>query len=327
MGTVAPSSVRGKSLALIAALTLVGGISGAWVAPARAEWGGPVTASNGEVVNVTFSDSYPQDPALGQRWANFLAGLVHGAELASVRLYVAPILEVQRICGFQALACYAPFADRIVAPGETAPNGTPPESIVAHEYGHHVASERSNAPWQAVEWGTKRWATYVNVCARARAGSLFPGSEGRGYRLNPGEAFAEAYRVLNERRAGRPDLWSLVDAGLFPDDTALQLLEQDVVQPWTANGSTTLSGAFRRGSGRARSFAVTTPLDGTLRLTLRTPPGARFGLALLSGGRLVARAPAGSRTLSSTVCGLRSFTVRVARTKGFGAFTLQVSKP
>jgi hypothetical protein len=297
------------------------------VEAAKAEWGGQFAASTGEAVSVTFSDSYPQDPALGQRWANVLAGLVHGPELGSVQVYIAPLREVQRICGFQALACYSPFAERIVAPGETAPDGTAAESIVAHEYGHHVASNRSNAPWRAVEWGTKRWATYVNVCSRARAGSLFPGNESRSYRLNPGEGFAEAYRVLNERRAGRPDAWSLVDASLFPDPTALQLLEQDILQPWTTNESLAFSGSFRRGSGRTRTFTVATPLDGTLRVTLTPPSGTTFGLALYSGTELVAGARTGSRSISTTVCGVRSLTVRVTRTKGFGAFRLQVSKP
>jgi hypothetical protein len=309
----------------VATAAVVGAIFG--VEAAKAEWGGQFTASSGEAVTITFSNSYPPDPALGQRWANVVAGLVHGPELASVHVYLAPLREVQVICGFQALACYSPFAERIVAPGETAPDGTPAESIVVHEYGHHVASNRSNLPWRAVEWGTKRWATYINVCSRARSGSLLPGAEGRSYRLNPGEGFAEAYRLLNERRAGRPDSWSIVDPSLFPDETALQLLEQDVLQPWTANQSVTFSGSFRRGSGRTRSFAVATPLDGTFRVTLRPPAAAAFGLALYSGTQLVARAPAGSRSLSTTVCGVRSLTMRVTRTKGFGAFRLHVSRP
>jgi hypothetical protein len=318
---------RPRLLAAVLAAACAAATAG--VQAARADWGGPVAASTGEVVNVTFSDMYPQDPALAQRWANLLAGLVHGPELATVHLHLAPLREVQRACGFQALACYSPFAERIVAPGETVPDGTPAESIVVHEYGHHVAANRTNAPWRAVEWGTKRWATYINVCSRARSGALSPGAEGRSYRLNPGEGFAEAYRVLNERRAGRPDTWTLVDATFFPDATALQLLEQDIVQPWTTNASVSFSGSFRRGTGSARTFTVPTPLDGAVRVTLSAPSGTStsVGLALFSGSQLVARSAPGARSLSSTVCGMRSLTLRVTRTKGFGAFRLQVSKP
>src|SRR5437868_3270112 len=45
---------------------------------ASATWGGTFTASTGEQVHIRVSDSYPQDPAVAQRWANFLAALVHG---------------------------------------------------------------------------------------------------------------------------------------------------------------------------------------------------------------------------------------------------------
>ena len=43
-------------------------------------WGGQYQTSTGESVTVYASDSYPVDPALGQRWADFLASLVHGSE-------------------------------------------------------------------------------------------------------------------------------------------------------------------------------------------------------------------------------------------------------
>src|SRR5207249_3734012 len=83
---------------------------------------------------------------------------------------------------------------------------------------------RINPPWRALTWGTKRWASYMNVCAKTVSGQLHPGNEGNAYQLNPGEAFAEAYRVLNEQREGiaSPE-WDLVDPSLRPDATALQL--------------------------------------------------------------------------------------------------------
>jgi hypothetical protein len=293
-------------------------------AAAAGAWGGEYTARTGETVDLSFSDTYPQDPARAQYWADFLAGLLHGPELSTVRLHLAPIQEVQRRCGFGAGACYSAFSGVIVAPGEPLRDGTSAEAIVAHEYGHHVAQNRNNPPWAAVDWGTKRWATHVKVCSQAGAGSLFPGDEGRGYRLNPGEGFAEAYRLLHDRRAGRPESWTVVDPILFPDATALALLEQDVVQPWTGNQSVRLSGSFSPYRGTVRTFGIPTPLDGTLRITLSPPAKTAFRMELYSGGRLVT---SGARTVRTTVCGERAFTLRVTRTRGFGSFGVQVSRP
>ena len=73
-------------------------------------WGGTYTADTGEKVTVFASRSYPEDPATGQKWADFLASLVHGSELSSVAVYLEPLSEVDRMCGDQALACYTPRA-------------------------------------------------------------------------------------------------------------------------------------------------------------------------------------------------------------------------
>ena len=137
--------------------------------------------------------------------------------------------------------------------------------LVTHEYGHHVADNRDNAPWQAVDYGTKRWATYVGVCRRAKSGELAPGDESSRYTFNPGEALAEDYRRA-ERAPPRPpgDVLGVVDDSLYPDQTALDLLALDVTSPWTGNTTSSYAGSFTtRSSGRG--FTVATPLDGTLR--------------------------------------------------------------
>ena len=300
------------------------------LSPAR--WGGPYTASTGETVTVYASDSYPQDPATGQRWANFLVRLVHGGEVSSVTAYLAPLGEVQSLCGFQALACYNPGDSLLVAPGDDPAADLSAEAIVAHEYGHHVAAHRSNAPWSAVDWGTKRWATAEQVCARTRAGQLFPGAENdERYELNPGEGFAESYRLLNQRRLGQPEApWEVVSQTLFPSDAALTGLELDVTQPWTANTISSLAGSLANRARASRAYAVATPLDGTFRLTLRAPARARFALELSRGSVPVARAvAAGGRaaTVRTTVCGTRSYRARIVRIAGGGAFRVAVSKP
>src|SRR6266516_1020502 len=195
--------------------------------------GGVYTAATGDQVKVYVSDAYPADDSVNQHWADFIAGLVHGNEITKVTVYVAPVSEVQTVCqSTEADGCYFLRDQQIVVPGEPSADGVPVEEIVAHEYGHHVAMNRSNWPWAAVEWGTKRWASYENVCARVQAHTAFPGDEGANYFSNPGEAFAESYRVLNDQRGqlGSMQLpWRM--NGFAPDATALTLLEQDVQTP------------------------------------------------------------------------------------------------
>src|SRR4051795_11148866 len=44
-------------------------------------WGGTYTTSSNERVTIRISRSYPEDPAVGQQWANFVASLLHGSEI------------------------------------------------------------------------------------------------------------------------------------------------------------------------------------------------------------------------------------------------------
>jgi hypothetical protein len=81
-------------------------------------WGGTYTSSTGERVTVLVSRSYPEDPARAQQWADFLSRLVHGPELAQLTAYLAPLGEVQSVCGRDALACYGAARDLLVAPGD-----------------------------------------------------------------------------------------------------------------------------------------------------------------------------------------------------------------
>jgi len=300
---------------------------------AGAPWGGEYTASSGEIVKVLASSTYPEDPALGQRWADFVAGLVHGSELATITVYLAPLVEVQGVCGKQALACYDDSQSMLIAPGDDPAQDLSAEAVVTHEYGHHVAANRLNPPWDALDWGTKRWATYEQVCSRTQAGELFPGDESSGrYELNPGEGFAESYRVMNERKAQLAEPpWDIVDPSLAPDDTALALLEQDVATPWTASTLRTVRGSFGPYGSPSRRWAIGAALDGTARATLRAPKRLKLTVELRAGGATVARAtkPAGATTasVSTTACGRRSFQAVVTRRSGTGTFSLLLSTP
>jgi hypothetical protein len=213
----------------------------------------------------------------------------------------------------------------MVVPGEDIPDGPTAAQVVTHEYGHHIATNRVNTPWNAGDWGTKRWASAVGVCARAAAGTVFPGDEGDNYALNPGEGFAEAYRVLNEARAGASTfVWPIVDQLFYPSATALDLIALDVTKPWLASSSSAFAGRFTAGGPAVRRVRIATPLDGLFRITIRAAPGTQARLELLSpSGRVVGRAT----SVATTVCGQRTFTARVTRLGRPGRFTLAISKP
>jgi hypothetical protein len=285
-------------------------------------WGGVYTTRTNEQVTVYSSNAYAVDNASNQRWADFIASLVHGQELPLVSVYLAPPAQVAAICGGEdILGCYG--HDRLVAPGQ----GTfevSAESVITHEYGHHVAAHRSNAPWPALAWGTKRWASYEQVCRRARAHELFPGAEGGlVYLFNPGEVFAETFRLMNERKTGIPETpWRVVDDSLIPNDRDLALVEQDVTQPWSTNRALRFLGGFTARGSSVRNFKVATPLDGTFTASVQS--AARVRLDVLNGKKRVAR---GTTSTNGTVCGPRTLTFRVTRTSGSGSFALAVSLP
>lgn len=283
------------------------------------------TAATGESVNVLVSPAYASDPGAAQRWADYFASLIHGSELGLLRAYIAPLDEVQEICHARALGCY--WANRLVMVGDSS-GGMPPSSIAAHEYGHHVAFNRDNSPWPAVKWGTKRWASYMKICARTAAGTAMPGDENEDYILNPGEAFAETYRVLNETQAGIPLTWPIVDRSFLPDAAALQAVREDTLQPWAAPASQTIRIRFAQGQ-RIWKRAVRTPLDGDLSATLAMGAG---DLQLLGAGgrRLVARGQwttSGGKALAAQVCGPRSFVLRVTESGGPRTVVLRLSIP
>ena len=275
--------------------------------PASAEPTGVVvyTTQSGARVRIDVASGYDVPEADRMRWAEYLDSLVHGPELETVTLHLASAEQLRTTCagGF---ACYLPRTEAIHFTPVGGTDAITAEAVLAHEYGHHVAHSRVNPPWDATVYGTKRWASYLRVCERVRAKELYArGPWGMLYRLNPAEGFAESYRLLNERRRALTESpWLIVDDRFYPDETALRLLERDVLQPWTASTTVTLRG---RGS---RIFRVATPLDGPLKVTVRSSPGSAHYVS----------AP-------TTVCGQRTTVVRVQRVRGQGTFRLTITRP
>jgi hypothetical protein len=303
------------------------------LAAAAVSWrGGPITTSTGEVVEVFVSDTLPVETVTPEYWAEFLAKLTHGPELASVTSYHAPIAEVRELCGARALGCYS--RNTMVSIAEPAPiDGTTPEEVVRHEYGHHIALYRDNTPWRAIDWGPKRWATAATVCPKVTRGQAYPGDEGNNYSLNPGEAWAEVYRLLEERRAGvTTSLWQIIAPSFFPDDAALQAAEQDVLQPWTKGAVSGFRKTFAKRTPKVWWIPLTTPLDGNLRITAALPKGGQHEVVLVAANRktVLRRALWGgqrAKRIDTTVCGQRSLFVRVTQAGALGRVSVSAATP
>jgi hypothetical protein len=272
------------------------------LAAAAPAWvGGPITASTGEVVRVFVSESLPPE-STPQQWADFLASLDHGPELPLLTTYVATLDEVQSTCGDNALGCYG--GNQMIVPGETVFDGTTPEEIIRHEYGHHIGRQEA-----------------------------YPGDEGSNYALNPGEAWAETYRILEEQKAGiTTGAWQIIAPSFYPTDASLAAAAQDVAQPWTAPTTTLYTRAFTKKVKKAWWIPVQTPLDGDFRLSVTLPRSSEAVVALVAPNRTTVLGRTqwvGQRVkrLTTTICGQRSAFVRVTPSGTVGRIRVSVTKP
>ena len=158
-------------------------------------------------------------------------------------------------------------------------------------------------------------------------------TNGLHYAANPGEAWAEVYRILADRAAGlETALWPIVVGRYYPDGIALAAAERDIREPWGASGKRILRGRFDPGSARVWIRSLATPLDGTITATLSAPIASRHDFELLDARtkRTLARWSdwtRTTRTLTSTICGRRSVLLRVTRRVGSGPFSVAVTLP
>ena len=274
---------------------------------------------DGRTVRVILSQVYKPDPQVSQSVATYLGTLLHGGEIVGVTVYLATPDELGLACGAGAEACFNSLTNLIVVPAVPPPSGISQEDILAHEYGHALANGRSNHPFPAVALGTKRWATYEQVCPRfvAALGDL----SSLPYRDLPGEAFADAYRILN---GGSPSLF-VFNRVYFPDATAFRAIRADIFDPWYQRPPAVLRGA---GDRRMR---VRTPLDGLLRIKLVAAPGSDFDLELRSPflSQPVAVGTRRGRVdeVATLICGVRGYSLSVRRHSGRGSYRMTVSRP
>jgi hypothetical protein len=245
-----------------------------------------------------------------------VSSLPHGSELSKLKLYAGTEQEVTALCGEGTMACYDPVSERMVISGqEEEIDGISRESVIAHEYGHHIANNRAAGIWPAFDQGTLRWSTFEHVCERHREGLAFPGNEGAHYWENPGEAFAQSYSQLVDPQT----TWNY--SPLFaPNETSLRKLREDVLDPvepkhttWQFGdvaGSTSKIGEAVPLTSSGLSQELKVPYDGRVRVRLRAARGA-YRLALIdpASGKTVAEASPGSggvTRLRYADCGERS---------------------
>jgi hypothetical protein len=283
------------------------------------------STADGYRVEVSVSFGYPADPVADQALVDFLGSRVHGPELGGLRVHVATPAEIVRLCGGdpRVVACYAVGEARMYVPGERV-GGLPVEYPLTHEYGHHLASWRSNHPWDALDWGAKHWASATRVCAHVARGRLFPGNQGRHYRDDPGEGFADGYAHLHY-----PNLpWRYNDL-MRPGRAGLAAIRRDVLRPWTANRTRTFRG--RLGPGReVRRFSIRVSLDGDLALRLRAPAGAGYSVEAQTRGFAAGRGLRSGDGFGVEWCRRRPVehvTLSVRRERGAGPFALSVEWP
>jgi hypothetical protein len=283
------------------------------------------STSDGYRVRIETSPSYRFDPAADQAVADFLASRLHGPELGSLNVYVGSPGEIRRLCGGapRVVACYSIFESRMYVPGESV-HGVPVEYPLTHEYGHHIATRRRNNPWDAVDWGAKYWASAVRVCTHVEKGLLFPGNQGRHYRDDPGEGFADGYAHLHY-----PDMPWYYNELMQPGPLEFEALRRDVLEPWSGPRSRTFRG--RLGPGRTkRTFRIRVELDGNVTMRLKGPAGASYEVQAETAGYAAGRRMRPGGTFAVEWCRRRPVDhvkVTVRRQTGAGRFALSVAWP
>jgi hypothetical protein len=286
-------------------------------APART-----YTTVDGYRVEIESSASYAVDPAADQGVVDFLASRVHGPELADLRVYVGTPPEIRRLCGGhpRVVACYSIADGRMFVPGE-AVAGIPVEYPITHEYGHHVASWRSNNPWFALDWGAKYWSSAMRVCTLVQRGLLFPGNQGQHYREDPGEGFADGYAHLHY-----PDAPWYFSELMRPGAAELAAIRRDVLEPWTGPRSRTFRGRLGP-SKTTRRFSIRVKLDGNLTMRLAAPARAAYEVAAQTDGYAAGRTLRPGGQFGIEWCRrepAEHVTLTVRRRKGSGPFALRV---
>lgn len=295
-------------------------LTGSRVAVRRAV---PYKTGRGQDVWVSVSTRYTENPRADRTLVRYVESLMHGDELAGLRLMVLRGDEISRKCGPGTAACYFSGTDTIVVVGEDRFGGLPTDYVLAHEYGHRIAQYRFNPPFRGgAFWnGPKRWYTHERICSKVKRGVLSLGRNA--YWDFPGENFAEAYAQMHMSGQVR---WQYAPS-LRPDRRSFEAIRRDIESPWLGSKVRDIRVTLPP-YGEAR-YSLRTPLDGRLTADLYGLNGARFGFELSRGSRRLARAPRPTRDfrLSKLICGERQLRVTVRAGARGGSYRLVIARP
>jgi hypothetical protein len=299
---MSPRSRRAVTAALLAAVCLP-----------------PAAAAAPRVIS---SAGLPADPAHDAAWQQFFTSLPHGPELDTLTVVLAAPDELGRRCGRDADGCYRGLLRQMVIPGTAGPEDSYVADIARHEYGHHLAAQGDNAPFDDV-LGTKRWFTHERICERLRSGELSESGSAR-YAVSAAEGFAEAYRVT---AGGNPHLW-VVDPALFPGLAARRAILADVRHPWTGSRERRFTGRLTRRRPQ-RTLSLRVPLDGAVEVEATGSARLRLELTLADGARVLARGHGSGRRmrLRYVDCGRRVLRLTIRARRGSGRYAITVRRP
>ena len=151
--------------------------------------------------------------------------------------------------------------------------------VIAHEYGHHIAANRSNAPLRALDFGPKRWSSYELVCKNTMDGRLAPGDQSHLLPPEPGRGVGRGLRAAD-----------LPDPGL---DASRRCCARRRARRWPCRPTCCSPGpsASRRPSTASgtRSFKLPITLDGAFTLQLDGPARTNYDIVVKSGGKVLDR--------------------------------------
>lgn len=268
----------------------------------------------------------------------FIDSLPHGSELSKLKVYVATDKEIAALCGAGTMACYDPISSRMTISGQSEEiAGISRAAVIAHEYGHHIANNRSGGIWSAFDAGTLRWSSYKRVCELKHEGEVFPGSEGVHYWENPGEAFAQSYSELVVPQ----ETWHYSPL-LRPDEMALRRLREDVVDPVKPRQATWRVGRlFEPGvgidaampvEGGSFSHVLKLPYDGRIRVRLEAKDDGLYRVSIVdpTSGELLAQSDPGPKSttmLHYANCGHRTLEVLVRPIGTAAPFSAELLSP
>ena len=231
-------------------------------------------------IQVTLASSYTGDPAVAQTYATLLGTLPHGAELASLKVAVVPSSESRAPAAATPsdgiLACYSANDQTMIVPDDQSAGSTISVNyVIAHEYGHHIAAHRSNAPLDALDFGPKRWSSYELVCSNTIDGKLAPGDRATTTSPTPARPGPRPTRGWSSR----------LEAWRFTP------LLKPTRAPARGPGRhrPALDPARRPRPSRARAPSLQAPAHARRRLHRPARPARDYGLVVKSGGKVVGR--------------------------------------